>query len=283
MKFKHKQTDYTKSMLPQNRKQVFFDVLHLHWQKLLLLGLIFLLFFLPFLLTSVVYDLQLVELYHALDGEDPAQLQNAGNTQAALDVIRGAVTILLLVLLAVPFSGIARVIRQYAWEENVHLSTDFAKGIRDNFFQTAAIGALIGIIYTLCLLAYYNAPSFQSPVLSMLALMPIGISLLVILPIFLIALVMIPVYGNRLFATFKNAFFIYIRCLPRVLLGMILCMLIWVPAMLPDFYCHVFGGLAAALLTPISLLAWTLTCYNLFDRHLNPLVCPELIGKGTFS
>lgn len=281
-KLKIAKTDYTKNMLPQTRRQVFWDVVQLQWKKLLLLGAILLLFYLPLLLSAATKDIYVANLYTSLKGADEAQKLAAGQTLANLDVLRSLVNILFLLVLAVAVSGILRVVRQYAWEENVHLPTDMGKGIRDNYLQTAAIGVIAGLLYTLCLTVYYTAPSYTSPLLSVLSLLPIGISLLVILPITLIALVMVPVYSNKLWMTFKNAFFIYTRCLLKVLAGTVCTLSIWIPALIPNFYCHVFGSLFAVLLTPFALLGWTLFCYNCFDLHLNPIVCPDLIGKGLF-
>lgn len=281
-KLKIAKTDYTKNMLPQTRRQVFWDVVQLQWKKLLLLGMILLLFYLPLLLSAVTKDIYVANLYTSLKGADEAQRLAAGQTLANLDVLRSLVHILFLLVLAVAVSGVLRVVRQYAWEENVHLPTDMGKGIRDNYLQTAAIGVIAGLLYTLCLTVYYTAPSYTSPLLSVLSLLPIGISLLVILPITLIALVMVPVYSNKLWMTFKNAFFIYTRCLLKVLTGTVCTLSIWIPALIPNFYCHVFGSLFAVLLTPFALLGWTLFCYNCFDLHLNPIVCPDLIGKGLF-
>lgn len=279
-KFKPAKNDYTKDLLPHNRRQVFFDVLHLQWKKLLLLGLLLLLFYLPLLLSTVIKDVYISNLYASLIDADNDQKLVAGQTLAILDLLRSLVNILFVLVFAVAFSGVLRTIRQYAWEENVHLSTDIGKGIKDNYLQTAAIGALAGLIYSLCLMVYYTASSYSASLVAILSMLPIGISVLVILPILMISLAMVPVYSNRLWATLKNAFFIYTRCLPKVLLGMLCCLAVWIPAIIPSFYCHVFGSVFGVLLTPIALLGWTLLCYDCFDRHLNPIVCPQLVGKG---
>ena len=276
-------TDYTKNMLPQNRKEIFRDVMQLHWKKLLLLGGVFLLFYTPILLVTLGYDTYTARIYSILSALDDADQYAAISSVILVDILRGVLLIPLLALLSVALSGITRTLRQYAWEENVHIPTDFAKGIRDNFRQTASLAALSGLIYTLCLSVYYAADSYPSNLLSILSLLPIAISLIVILPIFAIGLVMIPIYANRLLATVKNAWFLYTRHCLKCLGFLLLCLLLWVPSLLPNFYCHIFGSIGAALLTPIVLLAWTLFCYDRFDESLNPLVCPELIGKGTFQ
>lgn len=279
-KIKLAKNDYTKNMLPHNRREVFFDVVKLQWKNLLLLGLLLLLFYLPLLLSTVVKDVYISNLYASLSDADNSQKLEAGQTLAILDLLRSLVNILFILVLAVAFSGVLRTVRQYAWEENVHLSTDIGKGIRDNYWQTAAIGALAGLIYTLCLTVYYTAASYSASLVAMLSMLPIGISVLVILPILMISLAMIPIYSNRLWVTLKNAFFIYSRCLLKVLLGMLCCLAVWIPAAIPNFYCHVFGSVFGVLLTPIALLGWNLLCYDCFDRHLNPIVCPQLVGKG---
>ena len=271
--------DYTISMLPQTRKAVFFDVVHLQWKNLILLGLILALFYVPVLIATATRDLMQSGIYLSAQNED---LVNAKNGIIFLQVAHGILLIPLMAVFSVALSGALRIIRQYAWEENVHLTTDFAKGIRNNYRQTAAICCLAGLIYTLCILVYHSASAYQNSALSLFSLLPIGISAMVVLPVFAIALAMIPVYSNTLFQALKNAFYVYCRSLLKVLLATVCCLLPWVPALIPNFYCHILGGLLGIVLTPFILLGWNLFCYNRFDTHINPQVCPELIGKGTF-
>lgn len=271
--------DYTISMLPQTRKAVFFDVVHLQWKNLILLGLILALFYVPVLIATAARDLMQSGIYLSAQNED---LVNAKNGIIFLQVAHGILLIPLMAVFTVALSGALRIIRQYAWEENVHLTTDFAKGIRDNYRQTAAITTLGAVIYVLCLMVYHSASAYQNAIFSLFSLLPVGISVLVVLPIFAIALAMIPVYSNTLFQALKNAFYVYCRSLLKVLLAMVCCLLPWVPALVPNFYCHILGGLLGIVLTPFILLGWNLFCYNRFDTHINPRVCPELIGKGTF-
>lgn len=282
-KFRFSPNDYTPSMLPQNRRQVFWDVFQLHWQKLLFSGVILLLFYLPLLLSLVVKDVYVANLYAAMEGQDDAARLQASQTLGILDLLRNGVNILFLIILAAGASGVLRILRQYAWGENVHFPTDFGRGIRDNYLHTAAIFAIGGILRCLCLGIYYTAPSYSSGLLSLLSLLPIGISLLVALPVLMIALVMVPVYRNTLSATVKNAFFIYTRCFWKVFAAAGCTLILWIISQLPDFYCHTIGSFFAIVLTPFAFLGWTLFCYDCFDRHLNPIVAPELIHKGIYK
>lgn len=282
MKFRAKKasSDFTANMLPQTRKALFFDVVKLQWQNLLLCGLILVIFGIPLLLSLGVEDMFVMSLSQSVDLSDEAQLLQAGQQLAYVSVLRSFVNILLIVLLCVALSGILRVIRQHAWGENVHMLTDFARGVRDNFRQCAAVGALAGLIYALCLTLHYFVGAMQASVMSVLALLPIAISVLIVLPVFAIALAMIPVYENPLRITLRNAFAVYAACSWKVLLTLLGCLAVWIPALLPNFYCHMLGFLAGLLLTPFCLLAWTLFCHHLFDIHINPKFCPELVGRG---
>lgn len=275
-KFKPAQSDFTPSMLPQTRYAVFCDAIKLQWPRLLLLGALLLLFFLPLLFSILVKDIYIANFYQSISQEDAS----TGNVLIILEVLRSGINILFLGILAVGLSAVTRVIRQFSWGENVHLPTDLLKGLRDNFSQTAGVCMLAGLIYTLCLTVYYSAGSYKSGLVGAVMLLPITLSVLFALPILAVALVMIPIYSNRFFGTLKNAFYVYCRSVPRLLPGLIGCLSPWIVSLIPNFYCHIFGCIGAIMLTPISLLAWTLMCYNFFDKHINPQVAPELIGKG---
>lgn len=275
MKHKHAQNDYTPAMLPQNRREIFFDVLQLHWKRLLFLGLVLLLFYIPILISGLAKDIYVYVLYANREGS--AELTSHVMT---VDILHSAINIAFFIIFSVGIAGISRPLRQYGWEENVHTPTDFGKGIRDNWKHTALIAFLAGLIYALCLSLYYHSGAYRSPIMAMLSLLPIGISLLIAAPVAAIGLIMIPIYQNTFGSLVKNAFFVFSRCVWKTLGAIILSGLIWIPALIPNFYCHIFGSIAAVLLTPFAMLAFQLFCYDQFDRHLNPLVSPELIGKG---
>ena len=113
-------------------------------------------------------------------------------------------------------------------------------------------------------------------------MLPIAISILLILPVFSISLVMVPVYSNPFGANFKNALYVYTKTPLRTLLVMVGCAVIWIPTAIPNVYCHLFGGILAVLLLPFVLLAWTLFCYDQFDKYINRDICPELVNRGIF-
>ena len=275
-------TDYTKDMLPQNRKAVFLDAVQLQWRNLLLLGLILLVFAIPLLLSSLTEDVYVSNFLETFNATASEQQAGAAYALAYWEIGRGLVNTLLLALFAVGLSGVCRVLRQYAWGENVHVPTDFVKGVKDNWKQTVLLGFLMGLIYTLCLIVLYFSSGYASGFVSALSMLPIAISILLILPVFSICLVMVPVYTNTFGAYFKNALYVYTKNPFRTLLVMLCCATIWIPTVIPNVYCHLFGGILAVLLLPFVLLAWTLFCYDRFDKYINRDICPELVNRGIF-
>lgn len=272
--------DYSRQMLPQTRKAVFFDVLHLQFRPLFLLGLIAVMLYCPLLLSSLAKALYASGVHQAIRDGGPEAVPALGQSLVLLDILHAFFSVVLIPVFTLSLSGISRIVRQYAWGENVHLTTDFAKGVRDNYGAITLLGVLTGLIFALCVSVFYHSLTWGHPIVSILCLLPIGISILLVLPVFSVALAMIPIYRNPFPATLKNAFYVYIHAPWKVLGVLACCLLVWLPSLIPHFYGQLLGGIFGALATPFVLLAWDLFCYDLFDRFINPQVSPELIGKG---
>ncbi len=280
LKIKRAAKDFSPDMLPQTRKAVFFDVLKLHWQKLLLLGLILLLFAIPLILNMMTNDVYLSNYFAALEESGRQNDADAVYAPVYRDLFTYALNIPLLMLFSVGLSGVLRVLRQYAWEENVHIPTDFVRGIRDNAKQLLGVAFLTGLIVLLCRIVLYTSASYASETVSMLSLLPIGLSVFLFLPLGALCLVLIPIYSNPLRGHLKNALYLYSHAPLRVAGSLLASFLPWAVTLLPNFYCGLFGSIAALLLLPLSLLGWKLSSYDLLDRLINTEHYPELVGRG---
>lgn len=282
MRIRKRATDYTPEMLPQNRKQVFFDVIKLHFWDLIKLGLVMLMLSLPLHLAAIGEDIISSSVYAQVQGES-AELQQGGYiTILAVKIIRAAASTVLTPLFAVGLAGVLRVVRQYGWGENVFLATDFVKGVRQNWRQIAGLQFLLGLIYTLSLFAQQLADLSTGAIVWLLHI-PMAVFVLVILPVAGYAAAGIPVYSTGLLSHFRAGLQMYIKNLFPTLFGVLLTMIIYLPLMIPNMYVHIFGRVIATLLTPIALLGWCLFCYNNQDKYINPTQHPELIGRGTLS
>lgn len=282
MRIKKRATDYTPEMLPQNRKEVFFDVLKLHFWNMIKLGLVMLLFSLPLHLAAIGEDIITGSIYALIQGATPELQQGGYITILAVKILRAAVSTLLTPVFAVGLAGVLRVVRQYGWGENVFLATDFVKGVRQNWKQIAGLQFVLGLIYTLSLFAQQLADLSTGAVAWILHI-PMAVFVLVILPVAGYAAAGIPVYSTGLLSHFGAGLQIYIKKLFPTLLGVLCTMMIYLPLLIPNLYVHIFGRMIATLLTPVALLGWCLFCYNQQDKFINPNQYPELIGKGTIS
>lgn len=270
------------SMLPQSRRAVFFDVVKLQWRKLLLLGLILVAFSLPMIFMNLARDAYAYGMI-ILNGDADADIRNQAAVQSlSMDVLVCAILTVPFMIYSVGLAGVLRVLRQFAWGENVHIPTDFGRGVKDNFRPMLLLSFLAGVVLTLCSFLLYLAICYQTDMMWALCIIPIAFSVLFILPVLAISIVMIPVYNNPLTHIFRMAFLVYIKGFGKVLLAVILTVALRVLGMLPNTFFHFVFGLVASLAAPTVLLGWTLFCYNRFDKDLNPTLCPELINRGVY-
>lgn len=281
-RYKIAQQDYEISMLPQTRRAVFLDVFKLQWRKLIILGGILVLFSLPLIVLNLLRDGYAIGLFYSVaDAGEDAKTQ-AGIQLLFADVWKSLLQIIPFMIIGVGLAGVLRVLRQFAWGENVYIPTDFSRGVKDNLRPMLCLSFLAGLVLAVCYLLYYMAVRYQTDRMWMVCIIPIAFSALFVLPVFTISIVMIPVYNNPLMQIFRMAFLVYIKGFGKVLLGVVLTVALSVIGMLPNTFCHFVFGLVAAVTAPVILLGWTLFCYNRLDKDINPIICPELIGKGLF-
>lgn len=282
IKRKAKARDYQPSMLPGSRKEIFFDVLKLHFGKFLLMGLGVLILALPLHLTAIAEDLVVNGIYATLETADQQQQLGAMYTVAAIRAVRSLLDVVLLMLFACFFSGLLRVVRQYAWLENVFFVTDFSKGWKQNCSQTVLLALIAGITGALTSLSY-NFSQLAAGVTAFLLVIPTGVFFLFLLPVFGYTAAAIPVYSNKLGKNLKAGFLLYIKKPWQAILATGCAMLPFVPLVIPHLYAHLAGRLLGSLLTPIILLGWSLYAYDRFDRYINRDQFPELVGKGIYT
>lgn len=272
--------DFQKAMLPQNRKQVFWDVVKLHWGKLFLLGLLAFAFSLPLHITALTQDFFALKLLSAGTSEELGQavLQwiSNSNTTALIEIP-------CLAVFAIGFAGLIRVVRQFAWEDNMFFRYDFVTGIRQNTAQMILLAVFVGFgrfvsnyILNLSLLIT------EGVVYSYLGIIPTVVLSILCIPAVAYATVCIAVYGNSFRQNIRIGFMLYARHPWKTLLAAVCGLLIFAFQCIPNFYTIVFGRVISSVLVPFIMLGWVLFTFDALDEHINPQFHPELIGKGTF-
>lgn len=278
---KSAKTDYTRAMLPHTRKEVFFDVVKLHFRELLLCGVIVLVFSLPMHLLTLLED-GYVSTINAQLPENPTeeQLRAAYDSVRAFGNFKAIVDAVLLLIFSIGFSGLMRVIRQYAWGENVFFTTDFFKGIRQNIKQTLLLALIIGILYAVCVL-YYNAAPQDPGAVSYMFLIPVGLFILLVIPIAAYMTVCIPVYTNSFGQNAFMGLYLFVKSPLKTYGALIACGAVFISYLFSSVYAHLLGRLFCSFAAPFVMLAWYLFAYNRLDRFVNEKEHPELVGRGT--
>lgn len=275
--------DYTQNMLPQTRKEVFFDVIKLHWFELLKIGGLLLIAFLPILTISVVNDAYEVQRMSQITGissqealrEAVFEVYSFRNTSAWINIV-------CYLIFAVAFAGALRLIRQYAMEEVVFFWSDFLKGIRQNGRQILILALFMGIQNAIGLYLSSNGQFAQDKLLGSLGLIFNALSVFIFLPAWAYLTVLVAVYDNTFMQNLLLAFSLYANTLWKTIVILPSLGVLFLIGLLPNFICHVLGQVFGALLLPIALLIWMLFVFNQLDHYINPRFFPELTGKGLY-
>ena len=264
--------DFLVTDLPSNRKELFFDILKNQWRNLLILSLIFLLLFLP-LVISRYYNLIIIN-----------DIINSGSDDAGALVFNFSigynfVVFIILIVVGIFYGGIARIYKKLAFNEGFFLGADFVKGIKENFkdfiFFFALYGFLNLIIETLCInfLLENNYLYYFFKVINYATL----------LPIFGICLSLGSIYTDSVFKKIRVACRIYIKYLFKILLMLAVFILPLALLLINSTSIQLFVPLVYTILYfPLAYLVFVLLLNSIFDEVINKKNFPNLVGKGMY-
>lgn len=275
-KTKKAEKDFSQSMLPQTRRDIFFDVVKLQWSKLLRLSLILLISALPLLLIAVYEDTYVLTAYQdaGIPGEQiPAVI-------APLHIYCAILSAPCILLFFLALSGVIRVVRQLAWEENVMVFPDFMIGLRQNWKQFLPTGLIFSLGYAFAKIGWHHALASQADSVWLQGL-GLGLMIFLIAPLVACSLVVIAVYSNSFFGNLRLSAYVYLKA-PLKTVGCTLlafgpCVAVWV---IPHLQLHLIGAIPAMMVFTLGLLGFTLFTFNQLDKHYNAQEYPELVGRG---
>ncbi len=282
-RIKQAKQDYTESMLPHNRREVFFDVLKLYWSKFLLYGILMLICSLPLIFifitqtdinTEILNEIAISEAGEQLESLTYKYLQS----QVTFALLSGLCWLPVFIFL----SGLSKVIRQHGFEECVVFRSDCADGFKSNCLQMLPLGIIFSACYAFSWISYSFSQEADSIPQCIALVIPIGIFILVLLPITMYSIPLISVYSNKFGRVLKTAFIISVsRPLPT-LLALTCTFAIFALLFVKQIVWLMIFCIIIALLSPTILFGWFLFCFDQFDIMINKNQYPELVGRGTF-
>lgn len=250
--------DFTIENLPQNRRQLFGEVLKVRWASMFGINLMYLIFWIPAIIWSFM---NVVTLFSMLNAE-------AGMYGAA--DFSGLIMTYLLVLfpciaITGPFSaGISYITRNWSRDEHSFVFSDFKDAIKGNWKQGLGVSIISGIMPLMVYVCWYFYSSLLST--SVLFILPIAIIFLVALVWTLAAMimpVMMVTYDLKFKDLIRNAVLLTLAKLPYALLIKLITLA------LPIL------GIAVSILIPSSFIYVVLVVgmlYLLYMPAFNKLV-----------
>jgi hypothetical protein len=262
--------EYQDSMLPKNRKEVFFDVFKLHWKSFILLGLIVLLFCTPFIFIDVFE-------FFAINNIEKKEdiLMNS----VLLNNMSNLIKLPFILLLSIVLSGLIRVVRQFSWLENVTLSYDFFLGVKQNIRQVFVTIIFVAILWYLSMYCL-NISQISENFMKYVLVLPIGLFIFFVLPFVGNMLVGISMYNNSISQNIKVSFVVYVSNPFKNIVCTLLCTFIFMVGVIPNIYAQLIIKSIGYILFPFILLGFYLYTNKRFDEIINKHYYPELVNKG---
>lgn len=281
-RLKKAEKDFTPDMLPTTRKGVFKDVVRLHFWSLIKLGLLILLFSAPIHLLAGIEQIYIAYLHESIGTATAEAAAQVTYQTIFVSNLRAALNIPLLMLFSVGFSGIMRIIRQYAWEENVVFGHDFATGVKQNFKQTLLLSFIVGLYNFICVFISNLSYTADNVVITYAVYIPMAFGFL-LMPVAAFMTVCIPVYSNTFTQNARVSLALYLKTVLKSVLAVLCAGALFITFLIPNFYACFFGRLIASVSAPFCMLGFYLYALQQLDRYVNAGRFDELVSKGLYD
>ncbi len=262
--------------LPQNRKEVFFDCLKMRYGVIVSLGLMCILFALPFVICLLLRDISLSSLLADISNQEYSEEQGY-QLFYSLKMTYSLIMVPGFVIFGIGLAGVMYLIRQLVWYEGIFFFSDFFEGIKKNW-KAYTISFLILGIYNveLTMLSYQKVSEMWYGIY-------LGAGFLFLIPIVIFVLLMSLIYKFSFTGSIRNGFLLYMKKIPKTLLAELCIAVSFVALGVPHVVLKCVALLVLMLfLLPPTLIGVTLYGFSLFDQYINKEQYPELVNKGIF-
>ena len=271
MRNKKEKGDFLESSLPSTRKKQFFDNLTHRYRLLLLIGIVLVTFFIPFLAALIYRDSSLM-IIAAQGYEDEIQ------RMFSIEIIYSLLTIPCFIIFFIGLAGIMKVIKELVYSEPIFFKDDFLTGIKENwkpFIIIAIFVSIFNLMDTLLFNAFSNI---------YIRVIPASVNFALIFPLCFVSLLISMTYANKFFVTLRSAVIIYFIFFPRIILSFALTFGVLLFKYIPLFYVkYIVIIIYLLLVLPITILGTYESITNIFDELINKNQYPDYYKKGLFS
>ncbi len=205
--------DFTMENLPQNRRQLFRDVLKVRWSSLFGVNLLYMIFWIPAIVWTFINVVMLLSMVGTADAAYTAQ-DLSGLLMNYLMILAPCIAI------TGPFNaGVTYVLRNWARDEHSFVLSDFKDAVKANWKQGLVVSIISGVLPFLVFVCWYFYGNLMAN--SFVFILPIALVFLVFIVWKLsemIMYVMMITYDLKLKDVIRNSVLLTMAKLPFALL-----------------------------------------------------------------
>lgn len=266
--------EFDKNDLPSTRKEQFFDLFRHRFFFLLGLGVLLLLFFIPFFASIVYKDLAILSINQSeMDANDKAA------SLLFISLLFSFLAMLGLLIFSIGLSGVMKLLKQLIYDEPIFFKDDFLTGIKENYKSFLLLSFFAGLLNLIS-----NAIGILFDNVLLLKIIFPALNFVLFYPVIFVAFFLASTYSNRLLVTLRSSLLIYIKHFPSVFLCFALVYGVsfyqYIDIMLLKYLLIVFTLL---LYFPILLLSSYLNQIRIYDYLINKDQFPSYYLKGLSS
>ena len=277
IKTKQSATEFEMNQLPHNRKQVFWDVIKLHWRMLLVLSLVLLIGLLPLLTCLFLRDQYALILTSRVNDGSMSPEDRLATLKVAYLICAGACW-LCLYIFAIAVCIVLRFIRQLIWYEPIFIKEDISTGLKNGYKGAAICATFAGIIIVVHRLMLFVSDNVFVQIIPVAIFIPF-----IALPL-LLAFIQSTIYIGSFSQMIKNAIAMYIKEAPIVLLFGLLLLSPLLFSIMEQFIIvkYIVVVVYIYLFEVAFIMMFSLGANHIFDKYINKEQFPQMYKKGLY-
>jgi len=275
MKLRKSKYDFKESSLPSNRKELFFDVIKNNITTLLYVGILLVLFSIPFIVVSILKDYYLATFYENYS-TGAITIEEYANVAKANCLLFDGINIIALGILGIGVAGIIKIIKRLCFLDPVFFKEDFVSGIKDSGKHMFFLFAILGFVFLANDYASFLTDN------QILAIIPSSVSYAIIYPTFIIMIMVLAVYNVTFSQGLYTSFALFVKSVFKSLLAYVVFIIPFIVVAIISNILAKYGVLALMMLIimPILLVGMFDYCCSIFDVQINQTQYPEIYRKG---
>lgn len=282
MRKKVAKVDFIPSMMPKNRAALLWDIYKNRLPLMLGIGLLTLLFAIPFIAVMCVVNFKTYEIEMQI-AQQLITTENGSQQIFHMINVGNIVLIAACVIFAVGLSGITGVMRRLIFQDGVIFWADFGKSLKENALCYAFVGFILGafnLLLQYCLRSTY----FDDGVTMQVAVGCLIIVSFVACFIAPMILTQATLYDLSLWNKIKNAFMLSMRNPHWSLMLLAINAAPYFLLLINNQYVYLtLLVLLPLLIMPIQILVNMLTCDSVLDKFINKEHYPQIYRKGMYN